>query len=264
MAVMLETSLGDLVFDLYVDKCPNAARNFLKLCRMKYYNNCIFHTLEKDFIAQSGDPTNTGKGGQSIYTQIHGEKGRYFKDEIHDDLKHTKIGTLAMVNKGPDTNGSQFYITLRANIDFLDGKYTIFGELAEGLDVLERMNEAYCDKNNRPYRNIRIKHTHILDDPFDDLIKIEEEPASPPPARDDRSKILHSSQNKYAGLLGCESTLLPHLSSRPPAGRRRTMCWWPRMSRRSRRRSVPPRPPRPSPGRHDTTQPHSSIHSLLQ
>lgn len=92
-----------------------------------------------------------------------------------------------MVNAGPDSNASQFYITLRPDIDFLDGKYTLFGELAEGVEVLDRMNSAYCDKSNRPFRNIRIKHTHILDDPFEEEESGNaEEPASPPPVRDDR------------------------------------------------------------------------------
>ena len=93
-----------------------------------------------------------------------------------------------MVNKGPNTNGSQFYVTLRGDLDFLDGKYTIFGEIAEGEDVLERINAAYCDKHHRPYRNIRIKHTIILDNPFDDDADTEavDEPASPAPQRDDR------------------------------------------------------------------------------
>ena len=168
--------------------------NFLKLCKRKYYNNCLFHSVEKDFIAQSGDPTNTGQGGESIFGLLQGPEFRFFEDEIHDHVKHKNIGTLVMVNKGPDTNGSQFYITLRGDLDFLDGKYTIFGEIAEGEDVLERINAAYCDKQNRPYRNIRIKHSHVLDDPFDDLPRVKKEgeaeaevgPASPEPARDDR------------------------------------------------------------------------------
>lgn len=141
--------------------------------------------MEKDFIAQTGDPTGTGQGGESIFAKVHGPERRYFEDEIHDEIKHKNIGTLAYVNKGPNTNASQFYITLRSDIDFLDGKYTIFGEIAEGEEVLDRINAAYCDKANRPYRNIRIKHTHILDDPFPDIISIQE-PASPPPARDER------------------------------------------------------------------------------
>ena len=87
-------SLGELVFDLYVDKCPLACRNFINLCRRKYYNNCIFFSVEKDFIAQSGDPTNTGKGGESFDGLQHGKQRRYFKDEIHDDVKHNKLGCL--------------------------------------------------------------------------------------------------------------------------------------------------------------------------
>jgi peptidyl-prolyl cis-trans isomerase-like 4 len=142
--------------------------------------------VEKEFIAQCGDPTNTGQGGESIFGLQGG--ARFFEDEIHDHVRHKNIGTLAMVNKGPDTNGSQFYVTLRGDLDFLDGKYTIFGEIAEGEDVLERINAAYCDKQHRPYRNIRIKHTIVLDDPFeegDDAAR-QEECVSPAPLRDDR------------------------------------------------------------------------------
>lgn len=161
--------------------------NFVKLCKRKYYNNCLFHSVEKDFIAQAGDPTNTGQGGESIFGLLGGKESRFFEDEIHDTLKHKNLGTLAMVNKGPNTNGSQFYITLRGDLDFLDGKYTIFGEIAEGEDVLERINAAYCDKQNRPYRNIRIKHTHILEGMEGEEEEEEEEgPASPAPERDDR------------------------------------------------------------------------------
>jgi len=174
---------------------PQTCLNFLKLCQRKYYHNCLFHSVEKEFIAQTGDPTNTGQGGQSVFGLDKGPEHRFFEDEIHDNVKHKNIGILAMVNKGANTNGSQFYVTLRGDLDFLDGKYTIFGEIAEGEEVLERMNAAYCDKQNRPYRNIRIKHTHILDDPFDDLSRIKKEdqddsehvePASPGPVRDDR------------------------------------------------------------------------------
>jgi peptidyl-prolyl cis-trans isomerase-like 4 len=124
---------------------------------MKYYNNCLFHSVEKDFIAQSGDPSNTGKGGESIFGLRKGKEFRFFEDEIHEHVKHKNIGTLAMVNAGPNTNGSQFYITLRGDLDFLDGKYTVFGEIAEGDEVLERINAAYCDKQVKSRNSPLIK-----------------------------------------------------------------------------------------------------------
>ncbi|KAF7824389.1 peptidyl-prolyl cis-trans isomerase CYP59 isoform X1 [Senna tora] len=135
---------------------------------IKYYNGCLFHTVQKDFTAQTGDPTGIGSGGDSIYKFLYGDQARFFSDEIHIDLKHSKTGTVAMASAGENLNASQFYITLRDNLDYLDGKHTVFGEVAEGLETLTRINEAYVDEKGRPYKNIRIKHTYILDDPFDD------------------------------------------------------------------------------------------------
>eukprot|EP00249_Psilotum_nudum_P015471 c25343_g1_i1 orf=356-2314(-) len=174
MAVLINTSLGDLVIDLHTDLCPLTTKNFLKLCKIKYYNNCLFHTVQKDFIAQTGDPMGTGSGGDSIYKFLYGDQARFFDDEIHPNLKHDKIGTVAMASGGENLNASQFYITTRASLDYLDGKHTVFGEVAEGLDTLMRINEAYVDEQGRPYKNIRIKHTYVLDDPFDDPIQLAE------------------------------------------------------------------------------------------
>uniref|UniRef100_A0A2P2JMT0 Peptidyl-prolyl cis-trans isomerase n=1 Tax=Rhizophora mucronata TaxID=61149 RepID=A0A2P2JMT0_RHIMU len=168
MSVLITTSLGDIVVDLYAEKCPLTCKNFLKLCKIKYYNGCLFHTVQKDFTAQTGDRTGTGAGGDSVYKFLYGDQARFFGDEIHLDLKHSKRGTVAMATAGENLNASQFYITLRDNLDYLDGKHTVFGEVAEEFDTLTRINEAYVDEKNRPYKNIRIKHTYILDDPFDD------------------------------------------------------------------------------------------------
>ncbi|KAK9065513.1 hypothetical protein SSX86_014914 [Deinandra increscens subsp. villosa] len=168
MSVLVVTSLGDIVVDLHTDRCPLTCKNFLKLCKIKYYNGCLFHTVQKDFTAQSGDPTGTGSGGDSIYKFLYGDQARFFQDEIHLDLKHAKKGTIAMASAGENLNASQFYITLRDDLDYLDGKKTVFGEVAEGFETLDRINEAYVDDKNRPYKNIRIKHTYILDDPFED------------------------------------------------------------------------------------------------
>ncbi|CAG9460831.1 unnamed protein product [Pedinophyceae sp. YPF-701] len=168
MAVLLETSVGDLVIDLFVDECPKAAKNFLKLCKIKYYNNTIFHNVQKDFLVQAGDPTGTGKGGESVFGVLYGEQARYFEDEIHDSLRHSKRGLVGMASAGQDKNGSQFYITTGAPCTSLDGRRTLFGEVSEGLDVLAKINEAYCDGNGKPFQNIRVRHTIVLDDPFDD------------------------------------------------------------------------------------------------
>ncbi|BBH01488.1 cyclophilin 59, partial [Prunus dulcis] len=174
MSVLIVTSLGEIVVDLHTDKCPLTCKNFLKLCKIKYYNGCLFHTVQKDFTAQTGDPTGTGSGGDSIYKFLYGDQARFFNDEIHHDLKHSKTGTVSMASAGENLNASQFYLTLRDDLDYLDGKHTVFGEIAEGFETLTRINEAYVDEKNKPYKNIRIKHTYILDDPFDDPSQLAE------------------------------------------------------------------------------------------
>lgn len=168
MSVLIVTSLGDIVVDLHTDRCPLTCKNFMKLCKIKYYNGCLFHNVQKDFTAQTGDPTGTGSGGDSIYKFLYGDQARFYGDEIHLDLKHSKTGTVAMASAGENLNASQFYMTLRDDLDYLDGKHTVFGEVAEGLETLSRINEAYVDEKGRPYKNIRIKHTYVLEDPFDD------------------------------------------------------------------------------------------------
>ncbi|CAM6129617.1 unnamed protein product [Calypogeia fissa] len=194
MAVILNTSLGDIVIDLHTDLCPLTSKNFLKLCKMKYYNNCLFHDVKKDFIAQTGDPTGKGSGGDSVYKFLYGDQARFFNDEFHPKLTHEKIGTVAMASAGENLNASQFYITLRAGLDYLDGKHTVFGEVAEGLDTLMRISEAYVDDKGRPYKNIRIKHVDVLDDPFDDPPQLAElipdkSPEIRPPAEGEEVRL---------------------------------------------------------------------------
>jgi peptidyl-prolyl cis-trans isomerase-like 4 len=188
MSVILETSLGDITIDLLVDACPKASRNFLKLCKVKYYNNVIFHSVEKAFLAQTGDPTGTGTGGESIYGRLYGAQAKYFTHETSPNITHSKRGTVGYVPCGTaanNGNGSMFYITLRDNLDFLDGKQTIFGEVAEGFDVLEQIEASYVDDSTfKPLKNIRIRHTIILDDPFDDPDMLEIPPDSPDPVND--------------------------------------------------------------------------------
>ena len=160
--------MGDIVVDLYVTERPKCCENFLKLCKIKYYNFCLFHSVQHNLVAQSGDPTATGRGGSSVFEKLYGEQARYFEGEIKPRIKHIKRGTLSMVNNGANMHGSQFFLTLAENIDYLDGTHTVFGEVAEGFEVLEKLNEAYVDAEKRPYKDIRIYHTVVLDDPFDD------------------------------------------------------------------------------------------------
>ncbi|KAI8376553.1 cyclophilin-like domain-containing protein [Radiomyces spectabilis] len=190
MSVLLETSAGDIVIDLFTEQCPKTTLNFLKLCKIKYYNFSPFHNVQKDFMAQTGDPTGKGDQGESIYGILHGPAQRYFPAEISPKLKHKSRGTVSMA-VAPDASiesggvsGSQFFITLADDLDYLDGKYTIFGEVAEGFDTLDKINDAFCDEQGRPFRDIRIRHTIILDDPFPDPEGLQVPDASPLPTKE--------------------------------------------------------------------------------
>ncbi|KAL7753069.1 Peptidyl-prolyl cis-trans isomerase-like 4 [Sorochytrium milnesiophthora] len=201
MSVLLETSLGEIVVDLFVDVSPQTCLNFLKLCKAKYYNWCLFYNIQRNFAVQCGDPQGTGKGGTSVWGLIHGDGRRYFPAEIHPQLKHNKRGLLSMASVSVDgsgsamtsaggdvggvaVSGSQFLITTSDAADYLDGKCTIFGEVAEGMDVLEKINNAYVDADGRPYQDIRIQHTIILDDPFPDPEGLVVPDQSPEPSKE--------------------------------------------------------------------------------
>ncbi len=121
----ITTDKGKMVFKLHADKVPNTVNNFVFLARQGYYDGTVFHRVINDFMAQGGDPTATGSGGP----------GYSFQDEFHPSLRHNKRGILSMANAGPNTNGSQFFITHRAT-PHLDDKHSVFGELIEGEEVL--------------------------------------------------------------------------------------------------------------------------------
>ncbi|XP_046327631.2 peptidyl-prolyl cis-trans isomerase-like 4 [Haliotis rufescens] len=184
MSVILETSVGDITIDLYTDERPRCCLNFLKLCKVKYYNFSLFHSVQKKLVAQTGDPSGTGKGGESIFTQLYGEQARFFDMETNPRMKHRTKGTVSMVNNGSGMHGSQFFITLEDELDYLDGQHTVFGQVAEGFEVLDKLNEAYCDEEHRPYIDIRIYHTVILDDPYDDPADLNIPDRSPEPTKE--------------------------------------------------------------------------------
>eukprot|EP00455_Lapot_gusevi_P001477 TRINITY_DN1058_c0_g3_i1.p1 TRINITY_DN1058_c0_g3~~TRINITY_DN1058_c0_g3_i1.p1 ORF type:complete len:180 (-),score=8.51 TRINITY_DN1058_c0_g3_i1:286-825(-) len=146
--VILETSMGSITLELYWNEAPRTCLNFRELANRGYYNGCIVHRIVKDFVIQTGDPTGTGRGGASIY----GEK---FEDEVTPRLKHVGAGILSMANSGPNTNGSQFFITL-APCTFLDGKHTIFGRVLSGMKVVQRMGLVPTDGNDRPTQAVTI------------------------------------------------------------------------------------------------------------
>ena len=141
MSVLIETSKGDIVIDLFTESCPKTTQNFLKLCQVKYFNHCIVHNVQSNFLLQTGDPTKTGKGGESIHGLLYGPQARFFDDEIVPGLKHKEKGVVGMASSGPNRNGSQFYITTAAGLHSLDGKHTVFGQVVERTDSISIFQE---------------------------------------------------------------------------------------------------------------------------
>ena len=122
---VFNTDKGEITIRLHSDKVPNTVNNFVFLARQGFYNGTIFHRVIANFMAQGGDPTGSGRGGP----------GYQFKDEFHPSLKHDKAGVLSMANAGPNTNGSQFFIT-HVPTPWLDNKHSVFGQVTKGMDVL--------------------------------------------------------------------------------------------------------------------------------
>jgi peptidyl-prolyl cis-trans isomerase-like 1 len=167
--VVLETSLGPIGLELYWNHAPKTCRNFSELARRKYYDGTLFHRIIKDFMVQGGDPTGTGRGGESIY-------GATFEDEITRELKHTGAGILSMANAGANTNGSQFFLTL-APTPWLDGKvparpnalyaltlslqHTIFGRVSSGMQTVKKLGLVSTDSNDRPLQEVKILSARV-------------------------------------------------------------------------------------------------------
>ncbi|KAK9454929.1 cyclophilin-like domain-containing protein [Dipodascopsis uninucleata] len=159
MSVTLHTDLGDIKIEVFCEAVPKAAENFLALCASGYYDNCKIHRNIKGFILQMGDPTGTGKGGESIW-------GGTFEDEIKPTLRHNARGIVSMANSGPNTNGSQFFITYDKHTH-LDGKYTIIGKVIYGADTtLSEIEAVEVDKKNRPKDPIYLKSVTIHANPL--------------------------------------------------------------------------------------------------
>ena len=147
--------MGTIVFELYTTHAPRTCQNFTTLASRNYYNNTIFHRIIPDFMIQGGDPTGTGRGGSSVF-------GDKFEDEIRSDLKHTGAGVLSMANSGPNTNGSQFFITL-APTPWLDGKHTIFGRVKSGMRIVQRMGLVKTGGEDRPEEEIKIVKARVVE-----------------------------------------------------------------------------------------------------
>ncbi|KAF8523093.1 cyclophilin-like domain-containing protein [Hysterangium stoloniferum] len=154
---------GSLNLELYCEKAPKTCYNFLMLARTGKYENCLFHRLVPGFMIQTGDPTGTGSGGQSYW-------GTPFRDEFDtkNAAKHDSRGVLAMANRGPGTNTSQWYITFKPTPN-LDNKHTVFGKLVGGEDILDALEHLpRKDGTERPSKPVRIKEVVIYQDPFED------------------------------------------------------------------------------------------------
>ncbi|CAG9833252.1 unnamed protein product [Diabrotica balteata] len=182
MSVVIETTLGDITVDLYLNDRPRACLNFLKLCKLKYYNYNLFHTISRGFIAQSGDPTGSRTGGSSLYGLLDGPNKRYFEAENEPRIKHTKIGLISFVGNEEHMIGSQFFFTLGEDLIYLDQKHCVFGEVVDGMSILEEINEVICDNDDCPYQDVRITHTVILSDPFPDPKRLIVPSRSPSPS----------------------------------------------------------------------------------
>ncbi len=139
----MKTEKGDIVLELFTDKAPRTVNNFVFLAREGFYDGVIFHRVIADFMAQGGDPTGRGTGGP----------GYRFADEFHPELKHDRPGRLSMANAGPNTNGSQFFIT-HVPTPWLDGKHSVFGQVIGGMDVL--MSIPPRDPQRPEYPGVKI------------------------------------------------------------------------------------------------------------
>ncbi|OAY35588.1 peptidyl-prolyl cis-trans isomerase CYP65 [Manihot esculenta] len=156
--VQLHTTHGDLNIELHCDITPRTCENFITLCEQGYYNGVAFHRSIRNFMIQGGDPTGTGRGGESIW-------GKPFKDEVNSKLLHSGRGVVSMANSGPHTNGSQFFI-LYKSANHLNFKHTVFGGVVGGLTTLAAMEKVPVDDNDRPLEEIKINSITVFVNPY--------------------------------------------------------------------------------------------------
>lgn len=151
--VVLETNQGNIEIELMPEVAPKACENFIGLVEKGYYNGIIFHRIIKDFMIQGGDPTGTGRGGQSLW-------GKPFEDEVSAGIKFDDVGILAMANAGPNTNGSQFFITT-VKTPWLNMKHTIFGKVTNGYDVVEKIENTAVGALDKPITEQKIISAYV-------------------------------------------------------------------------------------------------------
>ena len=146
----IQTNQGTIKIELFEDKAPKTTKNFVDLAEKGFYNGVIFHRVIDGFMIQGGDPTGTGRGGP----------GYKIDDEFHKDLRHDSAGILSMANAGPNTGGSQFFITLAAT-PWLDRKHAIFGKVVEGMDVVEKIGKTKVGAQDRPVQEVKMESVTI-------------------------------------------------------------------------------------------------------
>lgn len=150
---IIKTNMGTLEIELFADKAPKTVENFTGLAEKGYYNGVIFHRVIKNFMIQGGDPTGTGRGGASFW-------GSKFEDEFDPALTFDSFGLLAMANAGPNTNGSQFFITTVAT-PWLNNHHTIFGKVINGMDVVYAISETKTAAGDKPVTDVIMESVTI-------------------------------------------------------------------------------------------------------
>ena len=154
---VIKTNMGTIELELFPKEAPKAVENFTKLANKGYYDGVTFHRVIENFMIQGGDPTGTGRGGESIW-------GKPFEDEFSPDLKFDKPGILAMANAGPNTNGSQFFITL-VPTPWLNNHHTIFGKVIKGMDVVQAIGKVQTSKpNDKPVKDVIMEKVSVKEE----------------------------------------------------------------------------------------------------
>lgn len=152
---IITTNHGEIKVRFFPEVAPKAVENFKTHSKNGYYENVGFHRVIKDFMIQGGDPDGTGMGGESIW-------GKPFEDEFHPDFKNIK-GSLSMANAGPGTNGSQFFIVHADETPWLDGKHTVFGQVYEGMDVVDKIANLEVDGRDMPEEPVVMEKVEIVE-----------------------------------------------------------------------------------------------------
>jgi len=149
---IIDTNHGTVTVELFEERAPRTTKNFIDLAADGFYDGVVFHRVIEDFMIQGGDPTGTGRGGP----------GYSIDDEFHPELRHDAEGILSMANSGPNTGGSQFFITLDAT-PWLDDRHAVFGRIVNGMDVVKEIGSVDTDAQDRPREEVVMEEVRITD-----------------------------------------------------------------------------------------------------